>query len=327
MMISAIVATRDRALLLDRTVQALCGQEPPGCPYEILVVDNGSVDETPEIIASAARNAPVPIVYVSELKPGKSNALNAAITHARGDVLVFTDDDVMPSPGWLAALVRALNETGADYATGRILPLWEAPAPRWFSPALGGALSIADGGTRRLMLSTGRNEDVMPLGGNLALRRYVIQRIGGWNPGLGSLKGTLRTGEDHEFALRMAAAGFIGVYEPDAVVRHRVPLERLRLAYLQRWAYGNGKVEAFLEEAYPSTPHYLLKVPRYLWRKLLGDLLRSARALVTFDVRGIAAGWVRLAGFAGYLWGRWKRHPVPAAIPAQSTPVSGNGHS
>jgi glycosyltransferase involved in cell wall biosynthesis len=311
--ISVIIASRDRAHLLASTLDALSSQEWPGCPFEILVVDNASVDETRAVVAAAAGHAAPPIVYLREEKPGKSHALNTAAAHARGELLVLTDDDVLPSQGWLRAYVRAFAETGADYAVGRILPLWETPPPRWLSPALYGALAVPDGGTRRLPIAKGVNEHVMPLGANMAVRRHVLDRVGGWNPDLGKLQGTLRTGEDHEFALKMLGAGFTGVYEPDASVHHRVQSDRLRLAYFQRWFYDNGTIEAYLEQNYPSTNQYWLNVPRYLWRQLVNDLFGTASAILTGDMRRLTAREMRLTWFVGYLRGRWKRRKVDAA--------------
>jgi len=317
MMISVVIATRDRAALLEATLEALCAQESPGCPFEILIVDNGSVDSTATVVAEAARRSNVPIRYLTEEKSGKSHALNTAVDQARGDLLALTDDDVLPSPGWLAAFARTFSETGVDYAAGRILPLWEAPPPRWLTPSLHGVLAIPDGGTRRLAL-TGIHDQVMPIGANMAIRRAVLESIGGWNPNLGKLKNTLRTGEDHEFALRLVAAGFKGVYEPEASVLHRVPADRLRLAYFARWYYGNGQMEAGLESDYPSTDRYLLGIPRYLWRRLGNDLLSMLGGLVTVDPRRSTAGAMRLTWFAGYLRGRWDRphEPSVAARPA-----------
>ena len=307
-MISIIVPTRDRAELLEQTLAALIRQECPGGACEIVVVDNGSIDRTPAVVAAAAGGA-VPVVYVLEAKPGKSHALNTAVARARGELLVFTDDDVIPSDGWVAALSRALVETGADFATGRILPLWEAPAPRWMSPELYGALSVADAGVHRLSVTKGVNEHIMPLGGNLAIRRHVLGRIGGWNPALGSLQGTLRTGEDHEFGLRMLAAGFRGVYEPGATVRHRVPPERLRVSYFLDWFAGNGAVEAGLEQEFPTTVHYFLNVPRYLWRQFAGDLLRTTLGVLSADPKRVTAGRARMTWFACYFQRRWQlRH-------------------
>jgi glycosyltransferase involved in cell wall biosynthesis len=304
-MITVIIATRDRARLLESTLTAVCEQVSPGCPFEILVVDNGSVDDTAEVAAAAARRSSVPITYLIERKPGKSHALNTAIAHAHGDLLVFTDDDVLPSATWLSAYAQAFAQTGADYAAGRILPLWEAPPPRWLTPALHGVLAIADGGSTRHAL-TGIHDQVMPIGANMAVRREVLHRLGGWNPDLGKLKNTLRTGEDHEFALRLTAGGFTGVYEPEASVLHRVPADRLRFAYFFRWCYGNGRMEAGLEQRHPSTAHYICRVPRYLWRRVATDVSSAALGIVTADAGSATAGAMRLVWFAGYLRGRWQ---------------------
>jgi glucosyl-dolichyl phosphate glucuronosyltransferase len=319
MIISVVIATRDRAPLLEETLKALCELQAPGCPFEILVVDNGSIDSTATVVAEAARRSKVPITYLTEEKPGKSHALNTAITHARGDLLAFTDDDVLPSPGWLAAFARAFSETGADYAAGRILPLWEAPPPRWLTPSLHGVLAIPDGGTRRLTLK-GSVDQVMPIGANMAIRRRALDRVGGWNPQLGKLKNTLRTGEDHEFALKLVAAGFAGVYEPEACVLHRVPADRLRLAYFARWFYVNGQINAGLEQNYPSTARYLFSVPRYLWRQLAKDLMSIVSGIVTIDPRRFTSGAMRLAWFAGYLNGCWNR-PAHEPTAAARAPV------
>jgi glucosyl-dolichyl phosphate glucuronosyltransferase len=320
-MISVIIATRDRAALLASTLEALSKQEWPGSPFEVLVVDNASVDHTPAVTAAAAAATDVPIVYLHEARPGKSHALNTAVAHARGTLLVFTDDDVLPSSAWLATYAAALEETGADYGVGRILPLWEAPPPRWLGPALYGVLAIPDGGTQRLRLARGMNEAIMPLGANMAVRRHVVDRVGGWNPDLGKLQGTLRTGEDHEFALKMLDAGFTGVYEPGAWVRHRVPADRLRLAYFARWFYDNGAIDAALEERYPTTRTYLLHVPRYLWRQVIDDFRVTAGAIVTCNMERATAGGMRVLWFAGYLRRRWSRRRT-AGIGAHARPAS-----
>ncbi len=303
-MISVIIATRDRAALLGSTLDALISQQSPGAHCEIIIVDNGSVDETPEVVTAARERSPHPVIYLRETRPGKSHALNTALEHARGDILVLTDDDVLPSPGWLAAYARAFAETEADFAVGRILPLWEAPRPRWLSPAVYGVLAIPDGGSARLTIAPGQNDHIMPLGANMAIRRRVMERVGGWDPRLGKLQGTLRTGEDHEFALKMTTAGFTGVYEPQALVAHRVPADRLRLGYFHRWFRDNGAVEAELEEQYPFEGPYLFGVPRYRWRLCARDVWSLLRGVATLDPRRATAGMLRAAWFAAYLRAR-----------------------
>jgi glycosyltransferase involved in cell wall biosynthesis len=302
MMISVIIATRNRVALLAATLGAIAGQEDAG-PFEVLVVDNGSTDSTRAMVDAAARCAPV--YYLREDRPGKSYALNTAAATARGDLILLTDDDVLPSPGWLAAFRRAFDETGAGFAAGRILPLWEAPPPPWMSPSLHGVLAIPDGGESRLPLGPGLNKHIMPIGANMAVRRTLVERVGGWNTSLGKLQGTLRTGEDHEFALRLIAAGAAGVYEPAALVRHRVPADRLRRDYFQRWFHENGAIVATIERDHPTTDRYLLNVPRYLWRRALGDAAAAALAVVKRDEKRAAAAEMRLRWFAGYAGERW----------------------
>ena len=302
-MLTVIIATRNRAALLASTLDALIRQEDPGEPVEILVVDNGSVDETPAVVSDAAARATAQVIYLREDRPGKSHALNTAVAHARGDLIVLTDDDVVPDERWLREYRRAFAETDADYAAGRIVPLWESTPPAWMSPALHGVLSIPDGGSRRLLLGAGA--DVMPIGCNMAVRRHAIDRVGGWDPDLGKLEGTLRTGEDHDFALRLTAAGLAGMYLPEAVVQHRVPADRLRQAYVRRWFFENGAIVARLERRYPSTNAYLLKVPRYLWKRALRDAWTALTAVVRGDLKRVVAGTMRLTWFSGYLRARW----------------------
>jgi glycosyltransferase involved in cell wall biosynthesis len=322
--ISVLIATRDRAALLAATLEALARQDPPGCFTEIVVVDNASVDGTPGVIRECATRSPYPVVHLREGRSGKSHALNTAVSHARGDVLALTDDDVLPSAGWLRAYRLAFAEGGVDFAVGRIEPLWEATPPQWLSPALYGVLAIPDGGSRRLPISRGVNEHIMPLGANMAVRRRVIDRVGGWNPDLGKLQGSLRTGEDHELSLRMLAAGFAGVYEPDALAQHRVPADRLRLVYFHRWFHDNGAMESALEDRYPSTSRYILRVPRHVWRQFVRDMGTGLGSALGFDLRRTTATTMRAAWFAGYLRGRWTSGNAPRHGTA-ATSVLGGG--
>lgn len=322
MNVTVIIATCNRARLLVETLAAIQVQDYLAHAIEVIVADNGSIDDTRAVVEAAALRGPIPVRYLHEARPGKSYALNSALEHARGDLLALTDDDVLPAPGWIAAFRRAFAETKADYAAGRILPLWEAPPPPWISPSLYGVLAVPDGGPVRLPLGKGLNEQIMPIGANMAVRRSVIDRIGGWNTSLGKLQGTLRTGEDHEFALRMTAAGCRGVYEPDAWVRHRVPAERLDLDYFQRWFYDNGVIVAGLEQEYPTTDRYLLNVPRYLWRRAANDLALIATATALRDRKRATAARLRLGWFAGYWHGRraLRRPARAAASPVDAAP-------
>lgn len=299
--VSIVIATYNRCALLARTLDALAGQRWPRDGFEVVVADNGSTDGTDTMLASrAARNSGPALRYLRVGQPGKSNAVNAALAIARGDILLFTDDDVVAEPLWIERMVGALDDTGADFAAGRIVPQWETPPPRWLSPSLYGVLAIPDNGAKRVAISRDANH-IMPIGASMALRRSVVDRIGGLRADLGKLDGTLRTGEDHELFLRMLHAGYRGVYEPDAVVHHWVPRSRLDRRYFRQWLYQNGQDVARLERVYaPATPR-LLGGPRYLWRQGLVDAARAVRAAIAFDEPARVASALRVVWFAGYL--------------------------
>jgi glycosyltransferase involved in cell wall biosynthesis len=304
--VSIVIATRNRSALLGQTLDALAAQRWPVDQLEIVVADNGSSDDTRAVVARAARReGGAAVRYLFVPQPGKSNAVNAALDVARGDLIAFTDDDVRAEPDWIAALAGAVDATGADFVAGRIHPTWEIDPPRWMSPALYGVLAIPDNGPTRLPISAKGASQAMPIGANMAVRASVIARIGGLRTDLGKLAGSLRTGEDHEFFLRLLHAGYRGVYEPAAVVHHFVPRERLRRDYFRRWLYQNGRDVAKLEREYTAQVRRLFAVPRYLWRQAAADSARAARAALTGDDRGRSAAWLRLVWFAGYLRESW----------------------
>ena len=132
--VTVVVATRNRAPLLRETLDALVAQRWTDGRGEIIVADNASTDDTRAVVEAAA-SAPGPTIrYLYVNRPGKSHAVNAALAQARGDPLVFTDDDVVPEPEWLERMVQSLTDTGVEFAAGRILPRWETTPPAWLSP-------------------------------------------------------------------------------------------------------------------------------------------------------------------------------------------------
>jgi glycosyltransferase involved in cell wall biosynthesis len=308
--VSIVIATRNRERLLRETLRCLLAQQWPSDRFAIIVADNGSTDGTRALIESFAATSATPRVrYLRVERPGKSFAVNAALATAlaaddasSGDhVIALTDDDVQPEATWIAQLCAAFAETGADFVAGRVYPLWEIDPPRWMSPALYGVLAIPDAGDDRLEITAAQHR-VVPIGANMAVRAEVVQRIGGLRTDLGKLEGTLRTGEDHEFFLRMLANGCRGVYEPRAIVRHWVPRERLERAYCRKWLYQNGRDVARLDATHTRAAKRLLGVPRYLWRQTAENVTR----LLSVHPATRFAASTRVLWFAGYVRERWR---------------------
>lgn len=101
--LSVLIATRNRSAMLRDTLLGLARQRFPAEKWELIVIDNGRTDDTQRVLNPCTN---LNLEIISEVKAGKSRALNSALDVARGDILVFTDDDVTPARSWLVDLVR-----------------------------------------------------------------------------------------------------------------------------------------------------------------------------------------------------------------------------
>ena len=120
-LITVALCTHNHADRLSRTLADLGKVTPPSSPWEILLVDNASTDETPTLLADSAwRPEGVPVRIVREQRLGLSNARNRAIRESRGKYLLFVDDDETPDPQWLTAYEHAMLAYTPDALGGRI---------------------------------------------------------------------------------------------------------------------------------------------------------------------------------------------------------------
>jgi GT2 family glycosyltransferase len=319
MRISVIIATFNRAVLLDECLEHL-GRQKFIEGDEVLVVDNGSTDSTPSVIARHRRSLSVPLRHLEESRPGKSAALAHALALADGEILAFTDDDVNVGDKWLEELRGAMANAEVALIGGPVVPRWECPAPWWLRLGaqgegcwrLAAPLALLDYGPEPLELGPRT-----AIGANLAIRHDVIRRVGGFAAHLGKLRGTLLSGEDHELCRRVQAAGFRTMYWPSAVVHHWVPASRVRIRYILRWFFWSGVTNAFLDEAAGQRTPALFGVPRYLIKRffsgIAGALMFAARGCVTAAIdRALDVAFA--AGYAARCWGL-VQHDLQPAVP------------
>lgn len=261
---SLILCTRERpALLADAIASILAGRTRPA---ELLVVDQS---REPRLDLRGGVPADCEIRHLPLKSIGLSRARNEGVRRARFPLLVFTDDDVRVSPGWLEALLAVLGRGGERVvATGRVVPE-EVPGGRGFVPTL----KPCD----RPAVYEGR-VGVDPLTTfNMALHRNACERVGGFDERLGP--GTrFPGGEDNEFAFRLLEAGYRIECVPEAVLHHRAwrsPQEYTTL----RWRYGRGQ-GAFLAKHASLQDGFIL-------RRLVGTVgrlpLRAAGRLFARD--------------------------------------------
>lgn len=248
--VTAIVCTCNRADTLPATLKDLAvSQLPDSISWEILVVDNNSIDGTREVVESVSRIFPGRFRYVFEPRPGKSNALNTGIANARGAVLAFVDDDVMIEPKWLQNLTAQLHSSQWAGAAGRILPAQSFVLPAWlswkdcggvFRPDPRGILyGHFDLGDHAIEL----NMHQVPYGANMAIRRQMFEKYGGFRTDLGPGQGRdiPRSNEDRDISHRLIKAGERMRYEPAAIVYHPVREDRFNKNYHLSYWFDFGK--------------------------------------------------------------------------------------
>lgn len=268
--LSVIVCTYNRAASLKSTLDNFSTLVvPPGLDWELIVVDNNSKDNTLEVIRQFTKTASFSVRYVFEGRQGKSAALNAGVAAAKGEVVVFTDDDVILHPEWLLNLKRAFDEFNCAGVAGRIMPVWQHPKPDWLEMEEQQAIGHYELGDEPKQI-----EDHNPLGANSAYRRDLFAKYGTFRLDLGH-RGEDRgiTCEDTEFASRLFRAGEKIMYVPSAIVYHPVDPDRCNKAYFGKWHYNDGRS---MIRAWPPPKNVAryFGVPRWLFRSLAENFLR-----------------------------------------------------
>lgn len=336
---TVLIATHNRARLLDATLNSIARMRVPStCHWEAVVVDNNSTDNTRAIVEAQIADFPVRLRYLFESRPGRSNALNTGIAQAEGDVLAFTDDDVQVAECWLEAGMAPLvgSEAEVDYTGGPVHPMWEAAPPRWLNATradLWSTIAILDYGSESFIFEDRRR---VPVGANMAVRRDLFRRIGGFRADLGRTQGRLVLGQEvPELLMRARSAGRRGRYVPAMAVQHHVPAARLTRAYFRRWWFGKGVSKAFLERLQPvtelgidlrETPH-LFDVPRFMYGSAVRDVSHMVRDRLLGRQDASFRHEMMVTYFAGYAWARWWRDRGPSPGPMRHRRQSSDSHA
>jgi glycosyltransferase involved in cell wall biosynthesis len=276
--VTVAVCTYNRAALLDRTLAGLRRVRlPAGVGWEVLVVNNASTDDTDAVLARHAGE--LPLRRLHEPTPGVVHARNTALAHARGEFVLWTDDDVEVAPDWVEKHLEAFDRFGADVVFGRVDPVWEGTPPGWLIPDSRGLFALLDlGGPARVVA----DPRVIGFNVNLAVRRSALDRIGPYRAMDG---GRVGGGEDVDLFRRAYAAGLTVVYQPDARVGHVIPPARCEKRFHRRavWRGTAYHLGLLRDEAEAGGLPTVFGIPRYFLRINLGYVARYLRASLTGD--------------------------------------------
>lgn len=251
----------------------LCVMDAPPVDWELIAVNDGSMDQTPNILKSFLDR--LPLCILDQPRGGKNRALNIAIDRARGQSIVLTDDDVLVDPDWLGAFHRATEtHPNHDIFGGAILPHWEASAPQWLLEQipLGVTYGITDPD-----LPAGEIYPGLVWGANMMVRRRVFDSGLRFNEGVGPAAGQYMMGSETEFNLRASSAGHRCCFVPMARVRHIICPHQLELDWILKRAFRFGRNVWNQEHAETSraTVPLLWGLPRWRLRSYAEHSLRA----------------------------------------------------
>jgi len=248
--ISLIVATFNRGSLLKGTLKSILDQTLDAETYEIIIVDNGSTDNTKGIVNSVILEYPVHrIRYIFEPEPGLLAGRHRGATEAIGDILIFIDDDIEAHEGWLQAIKITFDNPVVQIVGGRNLPRFEVPPPSWISKFkyphrfgwVLGDLSVSDFGEKMRFLNA---NEVWGL--NFSIRKSALFELGGFHPDkvpkhLLHLRGDGETGLTEKANER----GYLAVYQPKALIYHHITQDRMTFESFRMKRYEQGISQSF----------------------------------------------------------------------------------
>jgi len=287
--ISAVICTLNRAVYLTKAVESLVNQTYPKEYYEIIVVDNGSTDNTREVVEQFGQCARIRYIY--EPIKGLSQARNTGWQAADGKYVAYLDDDAIACPHWLEKMMEAFENAEPRPASvgGKAVPLWECERPAWLEDRMMGAYAIVDWGDHARFLKPSSPEH--HVGCNIAYTRTVLQECGGFNVNLGRKGKNLLSNDENLIRQYIDSHGLGIYYDPEILVDHLVPKERLTRRFMLRRHLWQGVSDVVLWYEQSASN------PRRLWLLLSG-------------LEGLA--WVVLYLIGFLLWSFFRR-PVAVA--------------
>nr|WP_290016220.1 glycosyltransferase [uncultured Alistipes sp.] len=279
--LSLVIPTHNRAEQLLVALRSVVRQSADPASWECVVVNNASTDDTEERFAAFAAEHPgINLRMVFEPEPGVSHARNRGLSEARADLLAWIDDDERIGEHFIAAYLDFFDAySGASVAGGRIVAEYPKGRPRWMSKYV--EMPVAnpmDFGPAVRPFPLGR----VPGGGNMAFRRSLAMRYGGFDVSLGRVGRELIGGEENDFFERLLRGGETIWYVPGAVMWHIIPPEKLTADYFRRLCFNVGRSQRLRAVIHRRTHR----------TRLLEILKWGATLLLCLTMRPVQSRWL-----------------------------------
>ena len=308
MSFSVVICTFNREGELRKTLDSfrpIAKADPKD--WELIVVDNNSTDGTKAVCEEF--RATLPLRYAFEGKQGQAAALNHAARIAQGEVILFTDDDVVVDAQYIEGYRKTCEaEPDAAYYGGKVLSRWQGEPPRWFKENHEWLRSNPRVDFGEASFRIDRPDAKYFIGANIAFRKSVFDGGLRFHEERGCIGRHGIANSSHSDVNFLAqeellGQGRFGVYAPDSVVHHRDPLERMTERYI-RYFYVQNRIEQVLRGKVPDSEQRWLGAPRHLWRTVAVSSIKYActrwrapsKRWLEAEVKA-AAAWGDIKGF------------------------------
>lgn len=270
---SCLFATRDRCDQLRETLDHYLALNTDGLTWELIVVDNGSTDDTPQVLRQYAED--LPLVALRHGAPGQNRARNQALSCAHGRFFLFTDDDVLPPSDLLQGYLAGARRWPEDGIFGaRVVPRFPPGVPDWIRDP-----NFAFGATAYARYHPSETEGYVehhPYGPSFCVRRDALGDDR-FSETLGPQPGSYTMGGEGALMRQLRARGWLYVYLPGVVVEHVVRNDQLSVDWLISRAYKKGRSQAHLPSDKKPRRLFWRGVPVKLW-------LATARSWLRYQI-------------------------------------------
>ena len=275
-MLTILMATLNGALTLPKVLDAYGALAAPPDDWNLVVIDNGSTDDTYALLQRYMDC--LPLHYLYEPRRGKNAALNTGVAFVLqnfdSDLLLFSDDDAAPDQDWLVRFSECAAKQ-QDYAVfgGAILPDWAAAPPDWLLRLVPLGLSF---GLTSSNLPDGAVHPGLVWGANMAIRRTVFEAGHRFNETVGPNGGDYAMGSEIELTRKLHALGHLSWFCPAARVSHHIRAHQLTRKFVLKraWRFGRGK----RRQEHPGVFPEWFGIPRWMLVRYLQELARYSVA-------------------------------------------------
>lgn len=261
--LSIIITTRNSAASLEETLDSLIAQkEVLGINFEIIVVDQNSDDTTSKVIHEHMPRSGFKVKYILEERKGRSLALNKAVEEAKGEVIAFTDDDVILDPYWLGNIYKMFQDKkDVLLVSGRIARQDNNLAcPNWIPKnkfdAVFGITELGD--TERFL----KANEYIPNNMNIYARKSLFEMVGYFDP-------IYISSQDREFFMRVKTRGVNIYYAPQIVTYHKISQDRLSKQHFIKFFYKAGQANAKCKEEYLESKKKIFNIPSWILKEFV----------------------------------------------------------